>query len=419
MDGAQRAHRTGPVPDRIGAVGTRGAYEGHPTPIDSVAMTATTRDEATTALTVALEDARDGAVLRFAGRLDAGTVATHWREARRRATGASGSLRLDLTELEALDGAGAALLVQLSRDLAREGRDGALVGATGPVAALLDLYAPKEKVPPPRPEELHESFLAHVGRRSIGATEDFVSGIAFIGAFTRASLAAALRPTTFPLRDWVVQLSRTGPDGVAIVALVNFLVGTILGFQSAVQLERYGAELFVANLVGLSVVRELGPLMTAILLAGRSGAAFAAELGTMRVSEEVDALRTMGLSPQRFLVLPRVAALAITAPLLTIIADAMGILGGLAIGCGVMGLTLNAYWIQTATSIETVDVVTGLVKAVFFGGIVGLVACHRGLSTSGGAEGVGRSTTAAVVTVLFALIVADALFTYLFTLYGL
>lgn len=378
-------------------------------------MAAPPREDSPPHLSSNLEDG----ALRLVGRLDVSTAATGWRDVRRRANAASGEVRLDVSQLESIDGAGAALLVQLSRDLARDGRSGQVVGASGAVDALIELYAPHEKVPPPRPEELHESFLAQVGRRSIGATEDFVSGIAFIGAFTRALLRSLLRPLTFPWRDWVVQLSRTGPDGVAIVALVNFLVGTILGFQSAVQLERYGAELFIANLVGLSVVRELGPLMTAILLAGRSGAAFAAELGTMRVSEEVDALRTMGLSPQRFLVLPRVAALAVTAPLLTIIADAMGILGGLAIGCGVMGITLNAYWIQTASSIASIDVITGLVKAVFFGGLVGLIACHRGLATSGGAEGVGRSTTAAVVTVLFSLIVADALFTYIFTLYGL
>jgi phospholipid/cholesterol/gamma-HCH transport system permease protein len=159
--------------------------------------------------------------------------------------------------------------------------------------------------------------------------------------------------------------------------------------------------------------------MTAILVAGRSGAAFAAELGTMKVSEEVDALRTMGLSPQRFLVLPRVGALALAAPLLTILGNAMGILGGLAIGVGAMDISLQSYWTQTAASIDTSDVVTGLVKAVFFGVLVGLIACHRGLSTRGGAEGVGRSTTSAVVTTLFALIVADAVFTYLFTLYGL
>jgi phospholipid/cholesterol/gamma-HCH transport system permease protein len=360
----------------------------------------------------------DGA-LRLSGSLTLAGVARHWKRVRFLVANSSGPLVIDVSQLDSIQGSGAALVVDLALELERDGRGGDVRGATGPVQALLGLYAPDEAAPPPRAHELRESFLAQVGRRSIGVTTGVVDGIVFIGELTRACGRTILRPATFPFREWVVQLSRTGPDGVAIVALVNFLVGTILGFQSAVQLENYGAEIFVANLVGLSVVRELGPLMTAILLAGRSGAAFAAELGTMKVSEEVDALRTMGLSPHRFLVLPRVAALVVTMPLLTIIANAMGILGGLAIGCGAMGITLNAYWQQTASSIETSDVLTGLAKAVAFGGIVGVIACHRGLSTRGGAEGVGRSTTAAVVTVLFALIIADAIFTYLFTLFGL
>lgn len=368
----------------------------------------------------------DDGVVRLSGELDVRTAARGWPDARAlvdRALNAAPDqpIQIDVRELAAIDGAGAALIARMSADLVErtDGAGGQVRGAAGQVAALLELYTREDSVPPPGGDELHESLLAQIGRRSIGATADAVGGLTFVGSFVRAVAEVLVRPTRFPFRDWVTQLSRTGPDGVAIVALVNFLVGTILAFQSAVQLERYGAELFVANLVGLSVVRELGPLMTAILLAGRSGAAFAAELGTMRVSEEVDALRSLGLSPQRFLVLPRVAALAITAPLLTIIANAMGILGGVAIGCGVMGLTFNAYWQQTAASIASVDVITGLVKAVGFGAIVGLISCHRGLTAGGGAEGVGRSTTSAVVTVLFALIVADAVFTYLFTLYGL
>lgn len=357
--------------------------------------------------------------VRLAGLLTLDEVAGAFEPVRQRVLGGQGRVRIDVGQLESIDGAGATVLVELSRALRIARRGGEVVGARGTVAGLLELYAPSEAPPPPPSHELTESFLAQVGRRSLRRATRAVEAVAFVGAFAREIWSSAKSPRRFPYRDAVALVSRSGPDGVAIVALVNFLVGTILGFQSAVQLERYGAEIFVANLVGLSVVRELGPLMTAILVAGRSGAAFAAELGTMKVSEEVDALRTMGLSPQRFLVLPRVGALAVAAPLLTILGNAMGILGGLAIGVGAMDISLQSYWTQTAASIDTSDVVTGLVKAVFFGVLVGLIACHRGLSTRGGAEGVGRSTTSAVVTTLFALIVADAVFTYLFTLYGL
>lgn len=370
------------------------------------------------AFRVRLERTASGATAHFEGRLSLAEIAKDFDAFEREALAGSGPLTLDLSRLDSLDGAGATLVVELSRSARIAGRGGEVRGARGSVAALLDLYAPSAAPPPPS-FELTESFLAQVGRRSLRRATRAVDAVVFVGAFTREVLAVLRAPRSFPAADAVRILSRTGPDGVAIVALVNFLVGTILGFQSAVQLERYGAEIFVANLVGLSVVRELGPLMTAILVAGRTGAAFAAELGTMKVNEEVDALRTMGLSPQRFLVLPRVGALLVAAPLLAILGDAMGILGGLAIGVGSMEISLQSYWNQTAASIDTSDVVTGLVKSVFFGAIVGLIACHRGLSTRGGAEGVGRATTSAVVTTLFALILADALFTYLFTLFGL
>jgi len=365
-----------------------------------------------------LERTASGVVAHFEGRLTLAEADPSFDAFEREASASAGPLVLELSRLDALDGAGATLIVELSRSARIAGRGGAIRGARGSVAALLDLYAPSAAPPPPS-SELTESFLAQVGRRSLRRATRAVDAVSFIGAFSRETWRTIRAPRSFPYADAVRILARTGPDGVAIVALVNFLVGTILGFQSAVQLERYGAEIFVANLVGLSVVRELGPLMTAILVAGRSGAAFAAELGTMKVNEEVDALRTMGLSPQRFLVLPRVGALIVAAPLLTILGDAMGILGGLAIGVGSMDISLPSYWTQTAASIDTSDVVTGLVKAVFFGAIVGLIACHRGLSTRGGAEGVGRATTSAVVTTLFALIVADALGTYLFTLFKL
>jgi phospholipid/cholesterol/gamma-HCH transport system permease protein len=186
-----------------------------------------------------------------------------------------------------------------------------------------------------------------------------------------------------------------------------------------VQLRQFGANIFVADLVALSITRELGPLMTAIIVAGRSGAAFSAELGTMKVSEEIDALRTLGLDPYLFLVFPRVIALILVMPLLTILADVVGILGGLLVALLGLDLTVNAYLLETRKALDLWDVGSGILKSLVFALNVALIACQRGLATSGGAEGVGRATTSAVVSSLFALVVLDAIFTMLFNAFGM
>jgi phospholipid/cholesterol/gamma-HCH transport system permease protein len=192
-----------------------------------------------------------------------------------------------------------------------------------------------------------------------------------------------------------------------------------MAYQSAVQLKQFGANIFVADLVGLAMVRELGPLMTAIIVAGRSGAAFAAELGTMKVSEEIDALRTLGLVPLRYLVLPRVLGLTLVGPVLTLLADAIGIAGGVLVGVTQLDVTPAAFMAQLGQVMAPWDILSGLLKSVVFSGAIAVIACQQGLSTSGGAEGVGRRTTAAVVSILFALILLDAVFTVLFGALGL
>jgi len=193
----------------------------------------------------------------------------------------------------------------------------------------------------------------------------------------------------------------------------------VTGFQAAIQLKQFGANIFVADLVGLSITRELAPLMTAIIVAGRSGAAFSAELGTMRVSEEIDALRTLGFDPYQFLVFPRVVALVLVLPLLTILADLVGIAGGLLVALTSLDLTTSAYLLEVQKAVNVWDVSSGCLKTAVFGLNIALIACQRGLATQGGAEGVGRSTTSAVVSSLFAIVVVDAIFTVLFNAAGM
>jgi phospholipid/cholesterol/gamma-HCH transport system permease protein len=210
------------------------------------------------------------------------------------------------------------------------------------------------------------------------------------------------------------QLVRTGADSVPIVAVMCFLVGLILAMQAAYQLEPFGATIYVADLLAVSMTREMGPMLTAIIVTGRSGSAIAAELGTMKVSEEIDALRTMGIDPIHLLVVPRTLALMVAVPCLTLIADAVGIAGGLSIAVTALKLSAVQYLKETADALVMKDLLTGLVKSLFFGLIIAQVGSYQGLRVSGGAEGVGRATTTSVVSSIFLIILADLAFTALF-----
>src|SRR5438067_3979124 len=214
-------------------------------------------------------------------------------------------------------------------------------------------------------------------------------------------------------------MARSAADAVPIVILVNFLVGVAMAFQAAAQLKRFGANILVADLIGISICRELGPLMTAIVVCGRSGAAFAAELGFMQVNEEIDALRTMGFGPMRYLVLPRALALIIVVPLLSLLADVAGVVGGLVVGVSTLDLTVRGYLSETARVVSLWDISSGIVKSLVFAFAVALIACQQGLATSGGAQGVGRRTTSTVVITMFTLILVDAVMTVLFRTAGL
>ena len=214
-------------------------------------------------------------------------------------------------------------------------------------------------------------------------------------------------------------MERAGADAAPIVLLINFLMGFVMAYQSAAQLKQFGASIYVADLVGVAMTRELGPLMMAIIICGRSGAAFAAELGTMKVSEEVDALRTLGFLPLPFLVIPRMLGLVLVAPILVLMADAVGILGGALVAKLTLDITTTSFLIQLQNAVKASDILSGMIKGVVFCAAIALISCQQGLATAGGAEGVGRSTTRAVVSILFTLILLDALFTVLLGVFGI
>jgi phospholipid/cholesterol/gamma-HCH transport system permease protein len=240
----------------------------------------------------------------------------------------------------------------------------------------------------------------------------------FIGSVCLALIHVCLHPRSLRTDDTFASMKKVGVDALPVVGLISFLLGLIMAFMSSVQLQQFGANIYVASLVSLSMVRELGPIMTAIIVAGRSGSAFAAEIGTMKISDEVDALFTMGFDPTRFLVVPKIVASVITVPILTLFSDLFAILGGLVVGVFMLDLTVNAYMAQTLKTLTVFDVFWGFLKAAVFALLIAGIGCLRGFQVRGGAAEVGQATTSAVVSSIFLIIMTDAVFAVILRYWG-
>jgi phospholipid/cholesterol/gamma-HCH transport system permease protein len=266
------------------------------------------------------------------------------------------------------------------------------------------------------PFDRSESFLMGVGHMSIDTWNRARTASTFIGESVIGAAKLLVRPHRFRWHDCFDEMQQCGAMALPIVGLISFLVGLIMAYQAAVQLRQFGADIYVADLVGLSVVREMGPMMAAIILAGRTGAAFAATLANMKANEEVDALETLGIPPVQFLALPRLVALVLMMPLLALYANCLGILGGVVVSASVLEIPPAAYWIETKSIIDLSDISTGLIKSVAFGTLIGLAGCLRGLQAERSAAGVGRAATSAVVTSVLLIIVADAIFAVVFNM---
>jgi len=253
-------------------------------------------------------------------------------------------------------------------------------------------------------------WLARVGAGATAAWAEVVVGLAFLGEAVLALGALMRGRARFRVVDLLAVIQDCGPRALGIVSLISFLIGLILAFVGAVQLQQFGASIFVANLVAIAMTREIGCIMTAIVMAGRTGAAFAAQLGTMTTNQEIDALSTMGISPMEFLVLPRMVALILMMPLLTIYADLVGILGGAVVGMGMLGLGATEYFEQTRGAVTLTSFFIGVGKSAVFGVLVALVGCLRGMQSGRSAAAVGLAATSAVVTSIVLIIVVDGLF---------
>jgi phospholipid/cholesterol/gamma-HCH transport system permease protein len=326
--------------------------------------------------------------------------------------------RVDLSAVTALDSAGAWLLFRFMHRLeAISGRID-LVGHTPAQAALLQRMRPviEERKSLARPAVWPiRAMVERVGRAAFSFFERAESLISFFGLVATVLARTLIRPHRVRIISVLSHVERIGLDAMPIVGLLSFLIGVVLAYQGADQLRNYGAEIFTVNLLGVSVLRELGVLLTAIMVAGRSGSAFTAEIGTMKVNEEVDALTTLGLDPVEVLVLPRMLAMMIALPLLVFFANMMALLGGAIMSMLVLEISLDQFIVQFKEAITIRMFWVGIVKAPFFAFLIAMVGCYEGLRVEGSAESVGRLTTKAVVESIFLVIVVDAAFSIFFS----
>jgi phospholipid/cholesterol/gamma-HCH transport system permease protein len=242
--------------------------------------------------------------------------------------------------------------------------------------------------------------------------------ITFLGEATVALAHAAVGRARFRRVDLMLNIQEAGASALGIVSLISFLIGLILAFVGAIQLRQFGAQIYIADLVAIGMAREMGAMMAAIIMAGRTGAAYAAQLGTMRVNEEIDALSTMGISPFEFLVLPRMLGLILMMPLLTIYANLVGILGGAVVGVGMLKVGLIPYWNHTLNAVTLADFAAGLIKSVIFGVLIAIAGCMRGMQSGRSSAAVGLAATSAVVTGIVFIIVSDAILTVVYDAIG-
>jgi len=353
------------------------------------------------------------------GRLDSTSTGSIWQEAVKALEQASSKrIIVDASKIDYCDGSGIGLLMELHRHQRKAGGKLEIKGLRTEFQKLMDMFDPaefeKSHIAKPQKAKLPEE----VGRATYTVWDNIRTQIAFLGELIVALVYAVGKPHRVRWKDAFLVAETAGVNAFPIIALISFLIGLIMAFQAAIPMRQFGAEIFVADLIALSTLRELGPLMTAIVMAGRTSSAFAAELGTMKVNEEIDAMTTMGLDPVRFLVVTRVLAILIMMPLLTIFANLLGIMGGSVVLLS-LGYPLVTYIDRIILSANYVDLLGGLLKSLAFGLIVAGIGCSRGLQTKTGASAVGDSTTRAVVSGIILIIITDGIFSIVYFYLGI
>lgn len=343
------------------------------------------------------------------------------KELDRLAPGGAGKVIVDLTGVDAIDTAGALLIRRLRDQLAQRNRNVELTGLQEKHAALIKrviLASEVEPLPVVARRPFHD-WVERLGRASCDVYGEARDLLYFLGVTTVTVCRSLVRPARIRIIPVLSHIERVGFNALPIIGLLSFLIGIVVAYQGSDQLRRFGAEIFTVDLLGVSILREMGILLAAIVIAGRSGSAFAAQIGTMQVSQEVDAIRTLGLDPVEILVLPRLIALVIAMPLLAVYADVMGLLGGGLMVISTLDVSFLQFLERLHGAVKLSTFWIGLVKAPVFGFAIALTGCREGLKVTGSAESVGHHTTRAVVISIFLVIVADALFSILFSAVGI
>ena len=332
---------------------------------------------------------------------------------------AKSELVVDGARIEALDTAGAWVLQKLLRRLRDEGTAVQVRDLRPEFSKLLEVLgqqaAGQSDAPVDPVASAPASIVEGLGRGAAAAFEQAVALLGFVGESAVALARCVAHPARFRWRPVLFNIRSAGFDALPIVGLLSFLLGIVVAYQGADQLRQYGANIFVADLVGLSMLREFAPLITAIIIAGRSGSAYAAQIGTMAVTEEIDAMRTLGIAPLDLLVLPKIIALVIALPLLTVFADVLGVFGGMIMARAQLGVGFGEFLDRMVKAVSITSYLIGICKAPVFAVIIAVVGCFQGFRTKGGADSVGRQTTRSVVQSIFLVIVADALFSVAFS----
>ncbi len=355
----------------------------------------------------------------IAGRLDADATSRLWSEAVSKCdTLRPDDLHIDATSIDYCDSAGIGLLLKL-RDMQKSrSKSIATEGLKPEFNKLLTLFDPGKITAPPPGGSLSRRVVVEVGRSVVAVVRDLAEEVGFIGELSVKGTVLLLHPLQLRWQDAMLIAEKTGANAVGIVSLMGFLIGLILAFESAVPMQMFGAEIYVANLVSIALFRELGPLITAIIVASRTGSSFAAEIGTMTVNEEVDALVTMGLDPVKFLAMPRILSTIFVMPLLTMFNNIVGLIGAAVLMISI-GFTPITYIQRIRLAVHPHDVIGGLVKTLVFGALIASIGCLRGLQTRRDASGVGDAATRAVVDSIVAVVVTDGVFAVLYYYMGI
>jgi phospholipid/cholesterol/gamma-HCH transport system permease protein len=322
------------------------------------------------------------------------------------------NIMIDLADVTSIDSAGVALLDEIKSTCGLKAIDVRLLNVPSNIKEAIDSFSteqlPVDTIP------LKASFFESVGEYALRMNKRFMGLLYLVSDIFYWSIVGLFQRKGQREGSFVQQSVLIGVNALSIVGLISFLIGLILALQSAAQLRQFGANIFVADLIGIAMLREMGPIMTAIVVAGRSGSSIASEIATMVVTEEIDALKTMSLNPIRYVIVPKFHGITLTMPLLTILADLIGVLGGFVIGITYLQLSATAFFNELVTILIMKDVLTGLFKSIVFAWIIVIVACYFGLRVTGGSEGVGKATTASVVASIFFVIVADSILGLIF-----